>query len=424
MSARAWLAALALAGPATAQDAADDRAVVARLETAMQAAIARVRPAFCVVQGGSGVVVTPDGWTLTNHHVVSTVGIGTRLRVIQPGATPHQPVRRWATLVGHDVQGDIALLKIDAAGEALPHAPLGDSEALAVGQHVIALGNPFSYAGTSGEPTVTLGIVSGLHRYQDAQYPDAIQTDAPLNPGNSGGPLLALDGTVVGINGRVRVRFGNRVSTGAGFAIPAAQIRAFLPTLMAGGPTWHGTVQGLMLDPDHAGGRGAFVSAVAPVSTAEFTGFRVGDRVVAAGGRRVWNALRLLGILGTYPAESEVDFTVERDGGSVALRCWLDSVERGADSPNRPWLGLVPAEFDGAEGCGVESVREGSPAALAGIEPGDRILKLGERAIRSGPDLGAALEGVRPDAEVPADVRRAGGAVVTLSVKLRPRGPR
>jgi S1-C subfamily serine protease len=417
-----------VAAPTTAApaepDAARDRAAVEGLQASIQAAIARVRPAYCVVLGGSGVVITPDGWTLTNHHVVSTVPIGTRLRVQMPGTPSHHAARRWATLVGHDVLGDIALLKIDAGAEALPHAPLGDSEAVAVGQHVIALGNPFSYAMTSGEPTVTIGIVSAVHRYEDG-YSDCIQTDAPLNPGNSGGPLLALDGTVVGINGRVGVRFSNRISTGVGYAIPAAQIRAFLPKLQAGGPTWHGTIRGLTVDGAHTARHGARVTGVEPNSSADFAGFQVGDVVLRAGERDVWNADRLKGILGTYPAEAEVAFEVERGGGArVTLRCWLDSLEPGAGSPNSPWLGLVPGEYDGADGCAVDAVRDGSPAAMAGIRGGDRVLKIGERLIRSGPDLGDALSGIRPDATVPVAVRRADGRNETVTVQLRPRGGR
>ncbi|MHC5019638.1 MAG: trypsin-like peptidase domain-containing protein [Planctomycetota bacterium] len=415
------------AAPAWA-DEESDRADVAALQGAVQSAIARVRPAYIMVQGGSGVVISPDGWALTNHHVVSTSPMGSRMRVQMPPKEQNgTPGRYWATLHSQDILGDIALLKIDAP-EPLPYAELGDSDAVKVGQSAIALGNPFSYIQTSGEPTVTIGIISANHRYQGG-YSDCIQTDAALNPGNSGGPLFTLDGKVIGINGRVGVRFGNRISTGVGYAIAANQIRAFMPAFRRGGPVYHGFVGGLGLDDGaETQGRGAKVGQVIDRSSAAFAGFKPGDLVVEAGGRRVWNANRLNGIIGSYPAFAEVAFVVERtaDGAPtrVTLRCWLDSLDLEERSPNSPWLGVIPGDGDGRSGFPVEGVSEGSPAQAAGIRAGDTIVKFGGTPILAPYHMGDALAEVGPRDAVPVVLRRADGSNATVTVNLKPRGPR
>ncbi len=414
-----------LAGHSVAgADEQSDRADVAALQRAVQASIAQVRPAYIMVQGGSGVVITPDGWALTNHHVVSTSPMGSRMRVqLPPKVKGGTPGRYWATLQGQDVLGDIALLKIEAP-EPLPYAALGDSDAIKVGQTAIVLGNPFSYIQTSGEPTVTLGIISANHRFQGG-YSDCIQTDAALNPGNSGGPLFTLDGKVIGINGRVGVRFGNRISTGVGYAIAANQIRRFLPAMRRGGPVFHGFVGGLGLDEATATqGKGAKVSRVVDRSSAAFAGFKPGDLVVEAGGRPVWNGNRFKGIVGSYPAFADVRFVVERDGARVEMRCWLDSLDLGERSPNSPWLGVIPGDGDGGAGFPVDGVSEGSPAQAAGIRAGDVIMKFGATTIFAAYNMGDALGQVGPSEAVPVVLRRADGSSTTVTVQLKPRGPR
>lgn len=422
------LAAVTALPAAATADERDDRAAVQQLQTAVQTAIARVRPAYIMVQGGSGVVISPDGWALTNHHVVATSPMGSRMRVqLPPATTGGTPGRYWATLHAQDILGDIALLKIESP-EPLPFAELGDSDAARVGETAIALGNPFSYIQTSGEPTVTIGIVSALHRFQGG-YSDCIQTDAALNPGNSGGPLFNLDGRVLGINGRVGVRFGNRISTGVGYAIPANQIRAFLPVFRRGGPVHHGIVGGLGLDDSAStGGTGAKVGSVIARSTADFTGFKTGDLIVEAGGRRVWNANRFHGIVGTYPASADVRFVVERavDGVTqrVELRCWLDSLDTGQTSPNSPWLGVIPGDGDGRSGFPVYGVSEGSPAQSAGIRAGDTIVRFGTTSILAPYHMGEALSEVGPRDAVPVVLRRQDGSQATVTVQLKPRGPR
>jgi serine protease Do len=156
---------------------------VLRLEEQLVEVVRKVSPTFVVIGGGSGVVISPDGWMLTNHHVAGDRPVGADWTVKLPSGKIYD-----AKLVGTDPTGDISLLKIAVKeGEALPYVEFGDSDSCRVGQWVVALGNPFGFAKDS-KPTVTFGLISAFHRYRGT-YGDAIQTDAPINSGNSGGPL-------------------------------------------------------------------------------------------------------------------------------------------------------------------------------------------------------------------------------------------
>jgi S1-C subfamily serine protease len=174
---------LLLLAPARAQDTAASIAKARELEAAVEAVVDRAEPAYLVIGGGSGVLISDDGWAVTNHHVVATNKIGDRLWVRRASGE-----RLRARLIGWDPRGDIALLKCDAK-RPLPFLPLGDSDALRIGDLSIALGNPYGFASPpstrDAEPTVTLGIVSAIHANRQ-NYSDAIQTDAAINPGNSG----------------------------------------------------------------------------------------------------------------------------------------------------------------------------------------------------------------------------------------------
>ena len=200
----------------------------------------KVNPAFVSVGGGSGVIISSDGYILTNHHV--TRGIPKWL-VISPGGVVHR-----ADLVGYDSIGDIALLKI-LKGKNLPYVELGDSDKIQPGQAIFALGNPWGLAGPEGHPTLTFGIISAINRFQGG-YGDCFQIDAPINPGNSGGPTFDFQGRLLGINGQIRPRFGRRTFSGVGLAIPINQIKNFLPLLKKGGEVGHGILpKGLKFAP-------------------------------------------------------------------------------------------------------------------------------------------------------------------------------
>ena len=179
------------------------------------------------IGGGSGVIVSPDGLMLTNDHVIGSkraftvrIGDGRSLK---------------AKVLGTDPEGDLAALRIALpAGETVPHLELGDSDELRVGDEALAVGNPFALGVLDQSPTFTVGIISAVNHTQGT-YAECIVTDAEVNPGNSGGPLVNMAGEVVGINGQISTRFGLRSNTGLGFAISSRQIKLWLPRLEAAG---------------------------------------------------------------------------------------------------------------------------------------------------------------------------------------------
>lgn len=275
----------------------------------LKAIVAKVTPAFVFIGGGSGVLVSSDGYVVTNHHVA---GEKPTWKVRLTGGKTYV-----AETVGFDPRGDITLLKIKD-GKDLPFVEWGDSDALKPGERLFAVGNPFLLGNENWEPTVTFGIVSALHRFQEG-YSDAVQTDAQINPGNSGGPLFTMEGKLIGINGRIAVRFFNRVNTGVGYAIPSNQIRRFLEPMKKGGRVLHGYVAGLTIaDADYAGehayGDGTLIMGVESGSPAEKAGFEPGDLVKEIAGFPIFNAKRFHGVVGTYPAGATVKMKIARTG--------------------------------------------------------------------------------------------------------------
>lgn len=268
--------------------------------------------------GGSGVIIDPEGYGLTNFHVVqpfveSRRGFGG----LSDG---------WLyplTVIGIDPGGDIVVFKL----EGKPHfdyAPLGDSDVLRVGQRVAAMGNPFMLA-EDYSPTVTLGVISGLHRYQKGQgnlleYADCIQVSTSINPGNSGGPLFDLGGRVIGINGRASFEERGRVNVGLGYAVSVNQIKRFMPGLKAGRLLEHGTlgatVRGI--------GDELLVDAVQDFSAAERAGVQLGDELLELAGRRLRTANDYNNILATLPASWPVTLKLRRDGEFLETTARLD----------------------------------------------------------------------------------------------------
>ena len=188
--------------------------------------------------GGSGVVITPDGYALSNFHVVKPAGT-----YMQCGMADGKLYD--AVLVGIDPTGDVALIKLFGRDD-FPSAELGDSDQVRAGDWCFAIGNPFLLA-TDFQPTISYGIVSGVHRYQPPagtllEYTDCIQTDAAINPGNSGGPLFDAQGRLIGINGRGSFEKRGRVNVGVGYAISINQIKQFLGHLHSGRIVDHATL--------------------------------------------------------------------------------------------------------------------------------------------------------------------------------------
>ena len=227
----ALAACLTIASTANAVDPAVIAAQKQRVET-----VERISPAVVAIfgkggqGGGSGVLISADGYALSNFHV--TRGAGEFMKCGLKDGRLYD-----AVIVGIDPTGDVALIKM-LGRDDFPFVPFGDSDALRMGDWVYALGNPFLLA-TDFHPTVTYGIVSGTHRYQYPagtflEYTDCIQVDASINPGNSGGPLFNSAGELVGINGRGSFEKRGRVNSGAGYAISINQIAHFIDHLKSG----------------------------------------------------------------------------------------------------------------------------------------------------------------------------------------------
>ena len=187
----------------------------------------RIKPAFVFIEGGSGVIVSSGGWMLTNSHVVGDH----KQFDVRTGDGRHYRAR----LLGRDPTGDLAVLQLELkAKETVPCLEIGDPETQHVGDYALAVGNPLAEGLFDQNPTFTLGVISALNQATDAGA-DAVATDAALNPGSSGGPLIDMEGRIAGINRQIATRWGLPSNTGLGYAISSRQIRLWLPCLA--GPT-------------------------------------------------------------------------------------------------------------------------------------------------------------------------------------------
>ncbi|WP_425398442.1 S1C family serine protease [Aeoliella sp.] len=257
--------------------------------------------------GGSAVIISPDGYALTNFHVTAPCG-----PAMKCGLNNGQLYD--AVLVGLDPPGDVALIKL-LGREDFPPAEMGDSDAAQIGDQVIVSGNPFLLA-EDYHPTVTFGILSGTHRYQYPsgtllEYADCLQTDASINPGNSGGPLWDAEGRLIGINGRGSFEKRGRVNVGVGYAISINQIKHFLSHLKAGRVVDHATLGATVAS---AGDGRVAVDDLLEESDAYRRGLRYGDYLSSFAGRDVTSANVLKNALGIYPANWRVPVEFVRDG--------------------------------------------------------------------------------------------------------------
>jgi S1-C subfamily serine protease len=329
-------------------EAADDALAAARaLEKERIDLARRLAPTVCAVfrgpGGGSGVVITRDGLVLSNFHVTE---LENEMRIGLNDARIHEGV-----VLGVDPSGDLSLLRLKEPRE-WAFSPLGDSDALRQGDWVYAMGNPFLLA-TDFSPTITLGVVSGINRYQPGSirgtllYPDCIQTDASINPGNSGGPLFNFRGEVVGINGRVSLRERGRVNIGVGYAISANQIKRCLPDMRAGLIVEHGTLNATVRsidDPEWPGGvRVTFDKLLAP-GCAHDAGIQIGDALLEFMGERITEVNQFSRLIAVQPKGRRISLKTARlDDGKWTereYRLTLDGIplidERGKEMKKAP----------------------------------------------------------------------------------------
>jgi serine protease Do len=371
-----------------------------------------MRPQPRVEHGlGSGVIVSPEGYIVTNQHVIDGA---TDLRVTLSD-------RRIlpAKLVGTDPLTDLAVLKVD--GHDLPNAPWGDSTKLHPGQTVLAFGNPFGF-----RFTVTRGIVSALNRpnpsSDDARKPGQfIQTDAAINPGNSGGPLVNARGEVVGINTFLISPSGS--FAGMGFAIPTQVVRPTVEKLIRFGKITHAYLGIGISDvtPDNSRffhmthAVGAVVTQVEADSPGAKAGLKVGDVITQIDGNQVSDAGQLQVEVGEKDPGTTVHLQVLREGANLVVPVTLEAMgsrqradqETAATAHGKPRWGVglsditpetreqlqAPRDLEGAL---IQQVHPGSPADNAGLQSGDVILEVDRKPIRSAAEAQKALSRVPP----------------------------
>ncbi len=274
--------------------------------------------------GGSGVLISPDGYALSNFHVTSACG-----NFMKCGL--NDGVLYDAVIVGFDPTGDVALIKLLGRND-FPFAPLGNSDALSAGDWTYAMGNPFLLA-TDFQPTVTFGMVSGVHRYQYPagtflEYTDCIQVDTSINPGNSGGPLFNAAGELIGINGRIAVEKRGRVNVGAGYAISINQIKHFMDQLRGGHIVDHATLGATVRT---GSDRTVLVDSILESSDAYRRGLREDDEIISFAGRPIGSVNQFKNILGIYPKGWSLPLVYRREGRKQEIFVELPALHRKSE---------------------------------------------------------------------------------------------
>jgi len=363
------------------------------------------------VQGqGSGFIVDPTGYVVTNHHVIDGAK---EITVSLADGSKHK-----AHVQGWDDKTDIAVLKIDA-GKPLPYVQFGSSDDTRIGDWVLAVGNPFGLGGT-----VTAGIVSARGRdIQSGPYDDYLQVDAPINRGNSGGPLFDTTGRVVGINTAIFSPSGGNV--GIGFAIPASIAATVVDQLRSQGHIERGWL-GVLLQPVSAevaeslglaGEGGSLVANVEPDSPAAKAGLKPGDVVLSINGKPLENVKALARAVADTRPGTTLTLEVSREHKSRDVQVVIGappgdgrvaSAGGPADDAATPRLGLALAPLTaevrahygiekGREGVVVARVERDSPAAKAGIRPGSLISMVGQRPVNAPEDVVKAVAAAAAD---------------------------
>jgi serine protease Do len=369
---------------------------------------------------GSGFIISSDGYIITNNHVVDDADT----------VTVRLQDRRTLTakVVGTDSTYDIALLKVNAGGP-LPAVSIGDSQLLKPGEWVLAIGSPFGF-----DYTVTQGIVSAVGRNlgnRDQPATSFIQTDVPINRGNSGGPLFNLQGQVVGVNSQIYSSTGGY--QGVAFSIPIDLAMNVVEQLKTKGYVTRGEL-GVMVKPvdddvvkalklDRA--QGAIVVSVSPNSAAQKAGLQAGDIILAYNGRNIDQGADLPPLVSMTKPGTTVPIQILRNGKDQTISAIIGTMPRngnsvageGATMPNKgaDALGLTVQGLDSAtrsqlglqagEGVAIANVN-GPVAAQAGLQPGDVILMVNQKKVGSVDAFRVATAGVKPGDTVLLLVRR------------------
>jgi serine protease Do len=336
---------------------------------------------------GTGFIIDKEGYILTNNHVVEGAD-EVKVKLLDGKEFN-------AKIIGRDPKTDLALIKIDPDKSLVP-LPLGDSDKLEVGDWVIAIGNPFGLGNT-----VTAGIVSAKYRHLGmGSYDNFIQTDASINPGNSGGPLLNTAGEAVGINSAIFSQSGG--SIGIGFAIPINMAKALLPQLKAGKVIrgWLGVmIQKITPDLKEKLGlkdeKGALVADVVTGGPAEKAGIKRGDVIVGFDGKEIKESYELPYIVASTPVGKLVKVDVIRKGERKSFEVKIGELneEKVSQAPGqeKPKLGVTVRDITPEiaknlgltenSGVVITQVQDYSPAADAGLKPGDVILEMDHAGI-------------------------------------------
>jgi serine protease Do len=356
---------------------------------------------------GSGVIISPDGYIVTNNHVIEGA-VDIRVTMSNKEVLP-------AKLVGADPLTDLAVIKVN--GTNLPSVPWGNSANLHPGQTVLAFGNPYGY-----RFTVTRGIISALNRpnpdASDRHKPgEFIQTDAAINPGNSGGALVDARGELIGINTFLISSSGS--FSGMGFAIPAQIVEPTVETLIRDGKVTHGFIGIQISDvtPDNAKffemkkAEGALVSDVEPDAPGAKAGLRTGDVITELDGKPVTDAGQLQMIVGQKRPGETIHLQVMRDSKPTTIAVTLEALggskgtetaggERGKGRWGLSLADLTPDARNQVDvqpsvhGALVEDVKPGSPADNAGLQRGDVIMEVNRHSVKSAADVAQALSSV------------------------------
>ncbi len=378
---------------------------------------------------GSGFIISPDGYVITNHHVIKdaeevVVRLQDRRELV-------------AKIVGSDKRSDIALLKLEA--KELPVVKMGSSDELKVGEWVLAIGSPFGF-----DHSVTAGIVSAKGRSLPSDnYVPFIQTDVAINPGNSGGPLFNLDGEVIGVNSQIYSRTGGFM--GLSFAIPIDVAMQVVEQLKSQGKVsrgWLGVqIQDVTRELAESFGmkkpQGALVSKILPKSPAGAAGLQIGDIIEEFNGKEINTSAELPPMVGATKIGETAKLKVRREGKSVDVPVKIGALpdeepavasnEGAVAGDNVARLSVSVAnptdeqreqlELPKTGGVLIMGVKPG-PAAEAGIRRGDVILRVGDQAVRDVKHLGEIVQGLPKGKSVAMLVQRQGGSQF-LAIKLK-----